>query len=126
MGFGPSGIYILDQKGKVIIHRAYRGDAPTSAVVSDKFIRQVLDQEDLTIRPVFTVAEIHYLWIKYSNIYLVATTKLNANAMMVFSFLYKLSEVFTEYFRELEEESIKDNFVVIYELLDEMIDNGYP
>ena len=35
-------------------------------------------------------------------------------------------EVFTEYFKELEEESIRDNFVVIYELLDEMMDFGYP
>jgi len=34
--------------------------------------------------------------------------------------------VFKEYFRELEEESIRDNFVVIYELLDEMMDFGYP
>jgi len=34
--------------------------------------------------------------------------------------------VLTEYFKELEEESIRDNFVVIYELLDEMMDFGYP
>lgn len=31
-----------------------------------------------------------------------------------------------EYFRELEEESIRDNFVIIYELLDELVDFGYP
>ena len=31
-----------------------------------------------------------------------------------------------EYFKELEEESIRDNFVIIYELLDEMMDFGYP
>jgi len=34
--------------------------------------------------------------------------------------------VFVEYFKELEEESIRDNFVITYELLDEMIDFGYP
>jgi AP-1 complex subunit mu len=34
--------------------------------------------------------------------------------------------VLVEYFKELEEESIKDNFVIIYELLDEMMDFGYP
>ena len=34
--------------------------------------------------------------------------------------------MFTEYFKELEEESIRDNFVIIYELLDEMMDFGYP
>ena len=32
----------------------------------------------------------------------------------------------TDYFYEIEEESVRDNFGVIYELLDEMIDNGYP
>lgn len=31
-----------------------------------------------------------------------------------------------EYFKNLEEESIRDNFVLIYELLDEIIDHGYP
>jgi len=31
-----------------------------------------------------------------------------------------------EYFKELKEESIRDNFVVIYELMDELRDFGYP
>lgn len=35
-------------------------------------------------------------------------------------------QVFCEYFKELEEESIRDNFVIIYELLDELMDFGYP
>jgi AP-1 complex subunit mu len=45
---------------------------------------------------------------------------------MILLFLHKLCEVFIEYFKELEEESIRDNFVIIYELLDEMMDFGYP
>ena len=35
-------------------------------------------------------------------------------------------QIFVEYFKELEEESIRDNFVIIYELLDEVMDFGYP
>lgn len=35
-------------------------------------------------------------------------------------------QVFCEYFKELEEESIRDNFVIIYELLDELMDFGFP
>jgi len=42
------------------------------------------------------------------------------------TFLYKLVGVFSEYFKDVEEESVKDNFVIIYELLDEMMDFGYP
>jgi AP-1 complex subunit mu len=35
-------------------------------------------------------------------------------------------QVLKEYFTEVVEESIRDNFVVTYELLDEMLDFGYP
>lgn len=35
-------------------------------------------------------------------------------------------QIFVEYFKELEEESIKDNFVLVYELLDEVMDFGLP
>ena len=41
----------------------------------------------------------------------------NADATMVMLFLYKHINVFTDYFNELEEESIRDNFVIVYELL---------
>lgn len=67
-----------------------------------------------------------YLYIRHSNLYLLALTKRNTNAAEILLFLHKIVEVFTEYFKELEEESIRDNFVIIYELLDEMMDFGHP
>ena len=57
---------------------------------------------------------------------MLALSKRNTNAAEVIIFLHRLSSVLVEYFKELEEESIRDNFVVIYELLDEMMDFGYP
>ena len=67
-----------------------------------------------------------YLYIRHNNLYLLALTKRNTNAAEILLFLHKIVEVFTEYFKELQEESIRDNFVIIYELLDEMMDFGYP
>ena len=55
-----------------------------------------------------------------------AISKKNNNALMIFTFLHSLVEVLKTYFKNLEEESVRDNFIVIYELLDEMMDNGYP
>lgn len=55
-----------------------------------------------------------------------ALSKRNSNAAEIIFFLHRLCSVLTEYFKELEEESIRDNFVIIYELLDEMMDFGYP
>ena len=46
--------------------------------------------------------------------------------MCLVSFMHKLCEVFAEYFKEVEEESIRDNFVIVYELMDEVMDYGSP
>ncbi len=57
---------------------------------------------------------------------MLALSKRNTNVAEVIIFLHRLTSVLVEYFKELEEESIRDNFVIIYELLDEMMDFGYP
>jgi AP-1 complex subunit mu len=54
------------------------------------------------------------------------TATRDINTVMAFDFLHKFIDVMKEYFNEVEEESVRDNFIVIYELLDEMMDNGYP
>merc|ERR1711971_778324 len=86
----------------------------------------VIDQEDSAMKPVFYDDGFSFVWIRYNNLYLMAVTQRNSNALLVAAFLYRLAEVLRDYFKELEEESIKDNFVITYELLDEMMDNGYP
>ncbi|XP_071652160.1 AP-2 complex subunit mu-like [Temnothorax longispinosus] len=45
---------------------------------------------------------------------------------MVFELLLKIIDVMQSYFGKISEENIKNNFVLIYELLDEILDFGYP
>ena len=78
------------------------------------------------MKPVFTDKDTTFIWIKVNNIYIVSVAKGNPNVAMVLAFLYKMKDVFTQYFKELEDESLRDNFVITYELLDEMMDHGYP
>ena len=66
------------------------------------------------------------LYLQHSNLYLCAVTRKNSNVALILTFLYRLADVFKDYFGTLEEESIRDNFVVIYELLDETMDHGLP
>ena len=57
---------------------------------------------------------------------MVSVAKGNPNVALVLTFLFKIRDVFISYFKALEDESLRDNFVIIYELLDEMMDHGYP
>jgi len=108
----------------VIISRNYRGDVPMNCV--ERFSGHVLEADEADERPVWLEHGTTYIYIKYNNLYIMAVTTRNSNAAMILLFLYRLVEVLKDYFRELEEESIRDNFVITYELMDEMMDFGYP
>lgn len=41
-------------------------------------------------------------------------------------FLNRVVDIIQDYFGECSESIIKDNYVLVYELLDEMLDNGFP
>jgi len=120
-----SAIYILDMKGKVLLSRNYRGDIENSVI--DKFIGLINDSEDDgVLTPLITIQEATFAYIKHNNLYIVATLRKNSNVAMLFTLLHKICSVMEDYFKEMEEESIRDNFVICYELLDELIDFGYP
>lgn len=67
-----------------------------------------------------------FLHVKHENLYIVGVTRANADAGLVYEFLYKLIEVGKAYFGVFDERAVKNNFTLIYEILDEIIDFGYP
>ncbi|OQR98282.1 AP-1 complex subunit mu [Achlya hypogyna] len=121
-----SAVFVTDLKGKIIISRNYRGDIPMS--IAEKFTQYVTEKDDSEQRPVFTNDEsgVTFVYIKFNNLYLMTVTKVNSNVALMLMYLNRICQVFQDYFGELEEESIRDNFVIIFELLDETIDHGYP
>lgn len=121
-----SAVFFLDQKGKPLLSRNYRGDIPMSAVEKFPLLLMEVEDETAVVPPCLSHEGVNYLYITHNNLYLLALTKRNSNAMEILLFLHRLKDVLIEYFKELAEESIRDNFVVIYELLDEMMDYGSP
>lgn len=56
-----------------------------------------------------------------------ATSKGNINAALIMQFLYSLVTLCKAYFNgEFTENQIRKNFALIYELLDEVMDFGFP
>ena len=119
-----SAVFFLDLKGKVLISRNYRGDV--SRAQAERFSSILAATDPTEQKPVFSDGGVHYAYVQHNNIYLVALTQRNTNVTALLVFLERLVEIMKEYFEVLEEESIRDNFVLIYELLDEVMDYGYP
>lgn len=110
-----SGILIFNQKGENLIFRAFRNDCRPR--LADVFRIQVISNAQVR-SPLLTLGSTTFSHVKHENIYLVAVTKSNANAALVFEFLYRLIGLGKGYFGKFDEEAVKNNFVLVYELLD--------
>ncbi|KAL9630616.1 MAG: hypothetical protein Q9164_006326, partial [Protoblastenia rupestris] len=112
-----SGILLFNQKGENLIFRAFRNDCRPR--LADVFRIQVISNP--TVRsPILTLGSTTFSHVKHENIYLVAITKSNVNAAVVFEFLERLRGLGRSYFGKFDEEAVKNNFVLVYELLDGM------
>jgi len=137
-----SAVFVTDLSGKSIISRNYRGEIPLTKAI-DRFAQYLVEVDDQMMKPVFHVdangdlmadgdvgstgvGGHTFVYVQHNNLYLVAVTCRNSNVALIATFLFKLASVFKDYFGTLEEESIRDNFVIIYELLDETMDHGLP
>ncbi|XP_054290138.1 AP-1 complex subunit mu-1-like [Macrosteles quadrilineatus] len=119
-----SAIHIVDLLGKSLISRNYRHSHESDVI--DMFMPTVMSTGEMSAAPVLQVGDITFAYVRTNNVYVVATVSSNANISLVFTFLYKALNVMKEYFRDVREESIRDNFVLLYEILDEILDFGYP
>ncbi|KAK5083157.1 clathrin associated protein complex medium subunit [Lithohypha guttulata] len=118
-----SGILVFNQKGENLIFRAFRPDCRPR--LADIFRIQVISNPQVR-SPILTLGSTTFSHVKHENIYITAVTKSNANAAIVFEFLYRFISLGKGYFGKFDEEAVKNNFVLIYELLDEILDFGYP
>jgi len=55
---------------------------------------------------------INYCYVAYNSLYLLAVSRGNVNALSTLYFLHRLVDVLKYYFEELDEESLRDNFVI--------------
>lgn len=110
-----SGILIFNQKGENLIFRAFRNDCRPR--MADVFRIQVISNAQVR-SPILTLGSTTFSHVKHENIYLVAVTKSNVNAALVFEFLYRFVGLGRGYFGKFDEEAVKNNFVLVYELLD--------
>ncbi|XP_059642638.1 AP-1 complex subunit mu-2-like [Cornus florida] len=126
MAGATSALYILDMKGNCLIGRDYRGDV--NALQAERFFSKLLQKEgDVESQgPVGYDNGVTYMFIQHNNVYLMTASRQNCNVASLILFLHRVVDVLKHYFEKLEEESLRDNFVVVHELLDEMMDFGYP
>ena len=78
-----------------------------------------------TAPPIFCVGGVHFFHVRRGGLYVVATTVHNVPPSLVLELLSRTCVTIKDYCGVLSEESLRKNLVLVYELLDEIIDGGY-
>lgn len=119
-----SGVLIFNTSAELVISRFYKADY--SRVAAEAFRVKVVQAKNYG-SPCLLLDKSSFLYVRKNDLIVCAMTKANANAMIVFQFLHALIGVFEGYFdSNFNEEKLRSNFVLVYELLDEVMDHGYP
>ncbi|KAK9833100.1 hypothetical protein WJX74_007199 [Apatococcus lobatus] len=121
-----SQFFILSPRGDTIILRDYLGNVPKGS--SEVLFRKVKfwDGGGQDAPPVFHVDGVNYLYVKDGGVLLCATTRENVSPFVVLELLRRIGGIIKDYCGLLSEDAVRKNFVLVYELLDEVIDYGYP
>ena len=94
--------------------------------VCDYFYDQHKEESFGNLKPVIATPHHYLITIFRDHLYFIACVSQEVSPLIVIEFLHRVVDIFHDYFGDCSESLIKENYVTVYELLDEMLDNGYP
>ncbi|KAL4857960.1 AP-4 complex subunit mu [Chlorella vulgaris] len=121
-----SQVFLLSPRGDTLIFKDFKGNVPKTS--TETFFRKAKfwDGEGRDAPPAFTVDGVQYLHVKVGGLYWVASTRENVSPSLVLELLLRMYWICRDYFGYVSEEMVRKNFLLVYELLDEIIDYGLP
>ena len=76
--------------------------------------------------PLISVDGVHYLRATHAGLHFVATTRANASPALALELLARVAATLADACGGLSEAGVRRNAVLVYELLDEVVDGGLP
>ncbi|XP_074973582.1 AP-3 complex subunit mu-2 [Phalacrocorax aristotelis] len=118
-------LFLINAAGDIFLEKHWK--SVVSRSVCDYFFEaQERASEAENVPPVIPTPH-HYLLSVYRHkIFFVAVIQSEVPPLFVIEFLHRVVDTFQDYFGVCSEVMIKDNVVVVYEVLEEMLDNGFP
>ena len=110
----------------ILSRNTHRGDVSRAA--ADSFRLQVIAAKEAGSQPPVKIIDgCSFLYTRHRKMYFVALTRSNVNPALVFEYLFQKVRILKAYLGDgFEEGSMRNSITLIYELMDETMDFGYP
>jgi AP-3 complex subunit mu len=139
--------FLLSPTGEVLIESHFRGVATSRSVCETFWERASMSLNHQhggvssatsydgchynSVSPVMEVPEsdqgtLYVISVLRDGLSYLAVCPAEVSPLLIIEFLHRIANIFVEYFGRADESAIKDNFSTVYQLLEEMVDYGWP
>ncbi|KAL8597528.1 AP-3 complex subunit mu-1 [Nucella lapillus] len=118
-------LFIVNNAGDVFMEKHWRSVINKS--ICDYFFEaqsKAANPED--IPPIISTPHHYLINIYRNNLHFIAVVTTEVPPLFVLEFLHRVCDIFEDYFGDCNESTLKEHYVIVFELLDEMLDNGFP
>ncbi|XP_051900805.1 AP-4 complex subunit mu-1 [Pristis pectinata] len=118
-----SQVFVLSSRGDQLIYKDLRGEEQKDVI--DVFYQKVTALPRDQAPVVMHHRGLQYIHLRQNTLYFVVTTRSNPSPFTIIQFLSRLVGLIKDHCGTLSEKTLRLNFALVYELLDEMLDYGY-
>ncbi|KAH8584622.1 clathrin coat assembly AP50 [Cryptosporidium sp. chipmunk genotype I] len=123
-----SQFLVLNVRGDTIIFRDFRGEKSLTESLSkiqDVFYKRIKQGSNDEPTVIYFEEQI-YIYLRQSGLFFVLTSYYDVSPTYIIELLYRIIKLVRDFCGTVNEDSIRRNFILVYELIDEIIDYGYP
>ncbi|EKG05087.1 clathrin coat assembly protein, putative [Trypanosoma cruzi] len=121
-----SSVFFLNHHGEVIIEKQFREKLPRT-ILEDFWSTYMTPLRSVHEAPAVTpYSRFAFVQIHRNDVVLLAILTNEGFPLLVIEILSLIGWVVQEYLKVFSENTLRENFSVVYQLLEELIDNGYP
>lgn len=120
-----NSLFLVAESGDVFLEKHYTSPLPRT--VLDPFLDELNKApgpED--VPPVCAGLRHFILSVHRKRVFVVAVVQQDVPPMAVFDFLHRVVDIFEDYFGDFSQDIVNNHAVIVYEVLEEMMDNGFP
>ena len=119
-------LVVLNATGVPILEKRWRHSIPRRTLDELWQALQQTREGGLPAPPAVQLADLLLVHIMRGELVLVGALGRDAPALLAIELLHRVGDLLALYLKELSEAAIRANFVTVYQLLDEIIENGTP
>eukprot|EP00744_Colponema_vietnamica_P033153 GILI01054322.1.p1 GENE.GILI01054322.1~~GILI01054322.1.p1 ORF type:complete len:172 (-),score=34.28 GILI01054322.1:40-555(-) len=121
-----SSLFFLNSYGEVLIEKQFREKIPRNVLEDywSTYMHPLRSLEEAA--SVVQYSRYAFIHILREGVVMLGVTTREVPPMMTIEILSMVHRKLAFYLKEMTEDRLKENFSLVYQLLEELIDNGYP